>query len=164
MPRGGVKGTTCGKMTWLSFLKAVVVFCVVACLLESPLVDGRQGYNLPDNAGTEFLLAFPSTSSDRKALIRATSYLDTTVQIFGLNDQQIGSNITLESANLVHEETLTGAEVTGTGRLGQFNSWLIKSDDEITVYGRSSGDGYMALPTDVLGKEYYVASYQGNLL
>ncbi|XP_035696727.1 uncharacterized protein LOC118430123 [Branchiostoma floridae] len=161
MSRGGVRGTTCGKMVWHSFFKAVVVFSVV-CLLESPLAEGRQGYNLPDNAGTEFLLAFPAGITNKKALIRATSYLDTTVQIFGLNDQQIGSNITLSSAGLVHEETLSEPVVSGSGRTGQFNSWLIKANDEITVYGRGNKDGYMALPTDVLGKEYYVASYQGS--
>ncbi|XP_078696776.1 uncharacterized protein LOC144924933 [Branchiostoma floridae x Branchiostoma belcheri] len=163
MLRGGVKGKTLGKMFWLSFLKGVVVFCAV-CLLEAPLADGRQGYRLPDNAGTEFLLAFPHGSGGvHKALIRATSYLDTTVQIFRLNDQQIESNITLSSADLVHEERLTGLlEVSRSGRTGQFLSRLIKSNDEITVYGMTNGDGYMALPTDVLGKEYYVASYQGS--
>eukprot|EP00058_Branchiostoma_floridae_P004974 XP_002590462.1 hypothetical protein BRAFLDRAFT_124564 [Branchiostoma floridae] len=123
-----------------------------------------HGYNLPDNAGTEFLLAFPYSASiaNKKALIRATSYLDTTVQIFRLNDQQIGSNITLSSAGLVHEEPLSEPVVSSSGRMGQFNSWLIKANDEVTVYGRSNEDGYMALPTDVLGKEYYVASYTGS--
>lgn len=40
---------------------------------------------------------------------------------------------------------------------------LIEADDEIVVYGVNrevfSDDGYLALPTDVLGKEYYTMSY-----
>ena len=40
---------------------------------------------------------------------------------------------------------------------------LIQADDEIVVYGVNrevySDDGYLALPTDVLGTEYYTMSY-----
>lgn len=40
---------------------------------------------------------------------------------------------------------------------------LISADEEVVVYGVNrelwSDDGYLALPTDVLGKEYYTVSY-----
>lgn len=48
------------------------------------------------------------------------------------------------------------------------NTFHITADEEITVYGLSvantTSDGFLAFPTDVLGREYIIASYPSNLI
>jgi hypothetical protein len=48
------------------------------------------------------------------------------------------------------------------------NAFHITADEEVTVYGlnmaNTTSDAFLAFPTDVLGKEYIIASYTSNVL
>jgi hypothetical protein len=48
------------------------------------------------------------------------------------------------------------------------NTFHITANEEVTVYGLSiantTSDGFLAFPTDVLGREYIIASYPSNIL
>ncbi|XP_078695240.1 uncharacterized protein LOC144924159 [Branchiostoma floridae x Branchiostoma belcheri] len=111
-----------------------------------------------DNRGTEFVLAFIENSQRDGQVPR--------LYIIGTRDISTRVTVTVPAASFTTSVSVTSGQVTevqlppgGVEMSGsQKGSWAasVTAEDEIVVYGVTKGDGFLALPTDVLGKEYFV--------
>ncbi|KAI8521974.1 hypothetical protein Bbelb_017280 [Branchiostoma belcheri] len=115
-----------------------------------------------DNKGTEFIVTFLENVDRQrynpKVFIACPHPSGATVDI---NLPATGENII---QNVAHGQVTkveldrTAVELTGSGK--SYRAVHITSDVEIVVYGvfaeKASSDAYLALPTDVLGTEYFV--------
>ncbi|KAK3104160.1 hypothetical protein FSP39_024897 [Pinctada imbricata] len=123
----------------------------------------------PDNSGKEFMIGFMensiikrkdfdielfiTTASSSKVLVRVTApktkypHLNETLQV---------SNGEVKQLSISNKFRHIGTEFSSKGI-------LITSTDEVVVYGINkefySTDGFLGLPTDVLGTKYFAATY-----
>ncbi|XP_076085689.1 IgGFc-binding protein-like [Mytilus galloprovincialis] len=122
-----------------------------------------------DNKGTEFLVAF----MDNKVLhghdIKPELFVTTdsrhlvhiNISSPGISNSQLRTQFTVSrgQVHLVQIDTSYRLDHTESSQ----KAILIQSDKDIVVYGVNreshSDDGYLALPTDALGTEYYTISY-----
>ncbi|XP_078579821.1 IgGFc-binding protein-like [Branchiostoma floridae x Branchiostoma japonicum] len=115
-----------------------------------------------DNKGTEFILTFPENFqrdlNEPKLFITTQSLAGASVTItLPANGFQTGVQATYGAVTQVNLDR-AASELRGSQKSDK--AVHITSDVEIVVYGvfaeRASSDAYLALPTDVLGMEYYV--------
>ncbi|CAH1244449.1 PKD1 [Branchiostoma lanceolatum] len=130
------------------------------CNNNKPFICQLNGETGPvrDNRGTEFILGFIENSQRDeqvpKLLITGTRTTPTRV------------TVTVRASSFTTSVSVTTGQVTvvplppsDVEMIGsQKGNWAVSvtADEEIVVYGTSRGDGFLALPTDVLGKEYFV--------
>ncbi|XP_019627747.1 PREDICTED: IgGFc-binding protein-like [Branchiostoma belcheri] len=118
----------------------------------------------PDNRGTEFVVGFLQNHGDSETklellLINPSSEpAIVTITAPGANysEQFIVTDTAVQVVTLPHSIMLRGHERAQKGV-------LVTADREIILYGANkqsgSTDGFLGLPVDVLGREYFVASY-----
>ncbi|XP_019614670.1 PREDICTED: IgGFc-binding protein-like, partial [Branchiostoma belcheri] len=120
----------------------------------------------PDNRGTEFMVGFLQNaytgSSDPELELFITSASSTPASVtvsapyVGFTRHLTVTNAAVQVVKLSESLALSGNEKAQKGV-------SITSDTEIIVYGvnkvYASTDGFLGLPKDVLGNEYFVASY-----
>lgn len=125
--------------------------------------------------GKSFILGFMEASIAQrgnpsnlplKLFITTSSRISVTVSITAPLAKTLyrGENITVKKG-AVKEVTLPKSlRVLGAGRSN--NAVYIVSSDEIVVFGineaHQSTDGFLGLPVDVLGTQYYVPSFYSN--
>ncbi|XP_019638865.1 PREDICTED: uncharacterized protein LOC109480924 isoform X10 [Branchiostoma belcheri] len=116
----------------------------------------------PDNRGTEFVVGFLQNhgASQLELFITSASSEPATVTITApgasYTEQLVVTDAAVQVVTLPRSVMLTGHERAQKGV-------LVTADREIILYGvnkeRHTTDGFLGLPVDVLGKEYFVASY-----
>jgi hypothetical protein len=121
------------------------------------------GVNAQNSKGTDFWLMFPNNYVGTSNLtIFITSDVNTSGSISGSSFASIPFVV---SANTVTAVILPSALETHTSDLIDNKGIHITSLDEITVYGLNqkpfTTDAYLGLPTDALGTNYRIISYQG---
>ncbi|XP_078695151.1 uncharacterized protein LOC144924079 isoform X4 [Branchiostoma floridae x Branchiostoma belcheri] len=126
--------------------------------------DGKNCWMLtsPDNRGTEFVVGFLQNqgASQLELFITSASSEPTTVTItapgVSYTKQLVVTDAAVQVVTLPRSVMLTGHERAQKGV-------LVTADREIILYGvnkqRHTTDGFLGLPVDVLGNEYFVASY-----
>ncbi|XP_019620162.1 PREDICTED: IgGFc-binding protein-like [Branchiostoma belcheri] len=127
------------------------------------LVVAGQGAR--DNKGTEFILTFTENMqrdlNEPRLLVAGTTQTPATVtvEVPSAGFQQT-FDIKFGEVNTINLPR-TGVELRGSDK--QNTGILVTATDEIVVYGvfaeRASSDAYLAIPTDVLGTEYFVSCY-----
>ncbi|XP_035668453.1 IgGFc-binding protein-like isoform X2 [Branchiostoma floridae] len=138
-------------------MKAISVFAFLV------LVVAGQGAR--DNKGTKFILTFTENAQrngiDPRLVVAGTTQTPATVsvEVPAAGFQQT-FDIKFGEVNTV-DVPRTAVELRGSAT--QNTGIIITATDEIVVYGvfaeRASSDAFLALPTDVLGTEYYVSCY-----
>lgn len=121
------------------------------------------GVNAQNSKGTDFWLMFPNNYVGTSNLtIFITSDVNTSGSISGSSFASIPFVV---SANTVTAVIVPSALETHTSNLIDNKGIHITSLDEITVYGLNqkpfTTDAYLGLPTDALGTNYRIMSYQG---
>ncbi|KAI8513851.1 Carboxypeptidase N [Branchiostoma belcheri] len=120
----------------------------------------------PDNRGTEFMVGFlqnayaRSPNPELELFITSASSTPTSVTVSApgasFTRRLTVTDAVVQVVSLPQSLALSGNEKAQKGV-------SITSDTEIIVYGvnkvRHSTDGFLGLPIDVIGKEYFVASY-----
>ncbi|XP_019621165.1 PREDICTED: IgGFc-binding protein-like [Branchiostoma belcheri] len=116
----------------------------------------------PDNRGTEFVVGFLQNhgTSQLELFITSASSEPATVTITApgasYTEQLVVTDAAVQVVTLPRSVMLTGHERAQKGV-------LVTADREIILYGvnkeKHTTDGFLGLPVDVLGKEYFVASY-----
>ncbi|XP_019617020.1 PREDICTED: IgGFc-binding protein-like isoform X1 [Branchiostoma belcheri] len=122
----------------------------------------QQVLTSPDNRGTEFVVGFLQNYgvSQLELFITSASSEPTTVTItapgVSYTKQLVVTDAAVQVVTLPRSVMLTGHERAQKGV-------LVTADREIILYGvnkqRYTTDGFLGLPVDVLGNEYFVASY-----
>eukprot|EP00058_Branchiostoma_floridae_P024131 XP_002609621.1 hypothetical protein BRAFLDRAFT_87842 [Branchiostoma floridae] len=116
----------------------------------------------PDNRGTEFVVGFLQNHgfSELELFITSASAEPANVTITApgasYTQQLVVTDAAVQVVTLPRSVMLTGHERAQKGV-------LVTADREIILYGvnkeRHTTDGFLGLPVDVLGREYFVASY-----
>ncbi|XP_078612213.1 uncharacterized protein LOC144882380 isoform X2 [Branchiostoma floridae x Branchiostoma japonicum] len=116
----------------------------------------------PDNRGTEFVVGFLQNHgfSELELFITSASIEPANVTITApgasYTQQLVVTDAAVQVVTLPRSVMLTGHERAQKGV-------LVTADREIILYGvnkeRHTTDGFLGLPVDVLGREYFVASY-----
>ncbi|XP_019630341.1 PREDICTED: IgGFc-binding protein-like [Branchiostoma belcheri] len=135
---------------------------LVLALLLSVSIGGTNGQGVRDNRGTEFLLTFLENfqrQGHQPALFISTRSPTATVTI---TLPSTGQTTTVTATNgQVTEVDLNRVAVELRGSRKSDKAIHVTSDEEIVIYGVfaewATSDAYLALPTDVLGTEYFVA-------
>jgi hypothetical protein len=134
----------------------VLLFALLTCAAHAQGYRGRDFWIcFPQNAVLEqsdkVLQLSVYITAESRATGTITNLLDGTKQDF-----------TLEYGSAIERDIDTEIEI-GSSERTQRNSIHIVSDQDISVYvvdhRPSSTDSYMAIPTELLGKEYIVAGY-----
>jgi hypothetical protein len=119
-----------------------------------------------DSKGTEHFFAFmPNYTDNPKLSLFITGEEDAqgTVQIPGLNFVQ---PFTVQANEVIRVDLPTTASTLPNNIKSRLGVKVI-SDREVTVYGLSkiqySTDAFLSLPTDTLGLQYFVMSYNGAM-
>ncbi|XP_023933408.1 uncharacterized protein LOC112042687 [Lingula anatina] len=158
----------------MKWIEAVLFFLVVCANRKNHCAGTDTEIHAgPDNRGTEFMLMFnenfnlnPSNFEDFEIEVYVTTAVSDIVYFNvstpGWDDPQavnIQSNVTrgqVRQLYLPHALRHIGTKVSN-------KAVLITSSSEIVVYSINkqvySNDGFLGLPTDVLGTEYYTVSY-----
>ncbi|XP_066304996.1 IgGFc-binding protein-like isoform X1 [Branchiostoma lanceolatum] len=132
-------------------------------LLTLVLVAASQGVR--DNKGTEFILTFTENMqrdlNEPRLLVAGTTQTPATVYVDVLG---VGFTTTFSIRfGEVNTVNLPRAAVELRGGASQSTGILVTATEEIVVYGvfaeQASSDAFLALPTDVLGTEYFVSCY-----
>lgn len=122
-----------------------------------------------DNRGTEFIITFMDNKILENRDIQPEIFITTakshlvhvTVTSPGVQNSHLHDSFSITNGHVKRVAVDTSYRLNQT----EFSKKgiLIQADDEIVVYGVNrevySDDGYLALPTDVLGTEYYTMSY-----
>ncbi|XP_052673463.1 uncharacterized protein LOC128155678 isoform X1 [Crassostrea angulata] len=135
------------------------------------MIVSYLGKEVPDNAGKDFIIGFMEASQSHGGTSQIPLKVFITTSNLGIvsvsisaplaKDIYSGENITV-SKGVVKEVTLPKSlRVQGTGRFHK--AVHIISSDEIVVFGineaQHSTDGFLGIPIDVLGTEYFVPSF-----
>ncbi|CAH1244326.1 FCGBP [Branchiostoma lanceolatum] len=138
------------------------LWVIVVCLVPWQTIGQTTDGSFRDNKGTEFVLSFVQNfkrDGHRPQLLITGSNQSPTSVVVDVPVVGFTSTVNVRfgevaTVNLPRD----GVEMQGS-RKGR-NAVSIRADDDITVYGvfseRDSSDGYLGLPTDVLGTEYLV--------
>ncbi|XP_063413689.1 IgGFc-binding protein-like isoform X1 [Mytilus trossulus] len=120
-----------------------------------------------DNRGTEFMVAFMDNKILENNDIQPEIFVTTAknklvhVTITGAPNSKLHQTFTVTRGQVHRAAFDTSYRLVQTELARK--AILIQADDEIVVYGVNrevfSDDAYLALPTDVLGNEYYTLSY-----
>lgn len=151
-----------------------VFFFLIAFLLLSANSTYAQTSDF-DTKGKDFWLAFPpnfhgsSTQDDDDFLyiyISADMPTKGTISFRGKPD--VAFSITATQPLFTHKVPYRDYELLDAGNSEKPSSraFHITANNEVTVYGLSkaakTSDAFLALPTDVLGNNYYVMSYNSD--
>ena len=117
--------------------------------------------------GTEFILMFIGIGSEEPAppeLIFTTlhsSDVDVTVEVPSLSYKR---SLTVSPSHSAFDSLSRDVRMSGSGKSNK--GVLVTASAEVSVYGINKGlystDGFLALPMDTLGKEYYAISSAVN--
>ncbi|XP_078682401.1 IgGFc-binding protein-like [Branchiostoma floridae x Branchiostoma belcheri] len=147
----------------MDVLKLKFVFAICCACVTLSQVDGSQEQGVRDNKGTDFILTFTENlqrSENEPALFITTqsatpTAVNITLPATGYTTTVTATNGQVTEVNL----TRTAVELRGSGKSNK--AVHVTSAEEIVIYGvfaeRATSDAYLALPTDVLGTEYFVA-------
>lgn len=131
--------------------------------------ETRQG--VPDNKGTDFWLTFPANQA-------SSNQPELTLFITG--ETSTTGNVSISGLEFSRDFTVTAGTVTPVvlpraADLGDATTDFdvvrkraihVTAASEVTVYGLNriiqTTDAYLGLPTDILGQEYLIQTYQGN--
>ncbi|CAH1256703.1 FCGBP [Branchiostoma lanceolatum] len=125
------------------------------------LTISAGGATAQDNKGTEFILTFPENLQRHQH--------DPT--LFITTQSLTGATVTITLPSTGFTTTVTEVDVDRVavelrGSVKSYKAIHVTSDVEIIIYGVfaewASSDAYLALPTDVLGTEYFVPSATTN--
>ncbi|KAJ8315039.1 hypothetical protein KUTeg_007189 [Tegillarca granosa] len=121
----------------------------------------------PDNRGTEFIIGFMDNFDagtiiyDLELFITTSRTTSVNVRVRCPNYGNYDQSFTV-TAGFVKKLTFS-ASYRVNGSKMEKKGFLITADDEIVAYGvnkqLNSNDAFLALPTDVMGTEYYAISY-----
>ncbi|XP_078583850.1 IgGFc-binding protein-like [Branchiostoma floridae x Branchiostoma japonicum] len=139
-----------------------MLWTVLVATILLAVAGGAKAQAYPDNKGTEFILTFPENFQRQRH--------DPALFITTQSDSAATITITLPASGDIITETATVGQVTEVSLTrvdvelrgsGKSNKAIhVTSDVEIVIYGVfaewASSDAYLALPTDVLGTEYFV--------
>lgn len=145
----------------LYHLKLYLFLMIFACGFITPTIAQNS-----DSKGTDFWLMFNANISTPTLTIFVASAVNTsgTVTIPGLG---FSAPFTV-TANSVTPVVVPTAAATHTNNVVDNKGIHVTSLQDVTVYGLNyapfTTDAYLGLPTDVLGTDYIVMSYQGNNL
>jgi IgGFc binding protein len=121
-----------------------------------------QGYR-----GRDFWICFPQNAiCEGNKMLQLSLYITSenraTGTIVNLLDSSNNQHFSIESGASIEREIDTEIEIRSSEQTGR-NALHITSDQDISVYvvdhRPASTDSYMAIPTELLGKEYVVAGY-----
>ncbi|CAH1245916.1 FCGBP [Branchiostoma lanceolatum] len=138
-------------------MKAISAFAV--------LMLAVAGQGARDNKGTEFILTFTENMQrdlvDPRLLVAGTTQTPATVDV---EVPAAGFKQTFDiKFGEVNTVNVPRVEVELRGSAKQSTGIIITATAEIVVYGvfaeSASSDAFLALPTDVLGTEYYAACF-----
>ncbi|XP_048772735.1 uncharacterized protein LOC125678355 [Ostrea edulis] len=142
---------------------------VIIGLVLIPLIHGAL-----DSKGKHFILTFMENKILQHTDIKPEIFITTpSTKIVHVNVTSPGShNPNINEHFTITRGTVHRVQVDPNFRLSQTElstkGILISADEEVVVYGVNrevwSDDAYLALPTDVLGKEYYTISYSPSFL
>ncbi|XP_076472303.1 IgGFc-binding protein-like [Babylonia areolata] len=140
----------------------VLLMMAVLAILPPPSLAGL------DNKGTKFVLGFMANakgkgvaSKDVQLFITTASETPATVRIsnFPLMFYKI-IKVTKGKVKIVN----LNPKIRSSGILQSIKGIYIQANKEVSVYGVNlewySTEAYVALPVDVLGKEYYAVTYE----
>nr|XP_034302507.1 IgGFc-binding protein isoform X2 [Crassostrea gigas] len=134
-----------------------------------------SGKEIPDNMGKDFILGFMEASNAHtgdssriplKLFITTSSLGTVSVSISApfAKDTYPGENITVTKGVVRQVKLPKSLRVLGTKR--SHKAVHINSSDEIVVFGVNgadfSTDGFLGIPVDVLGAQYFVPSFYSN--
>lgn len=149
------------KITNSKFYKSLCSISLILSLFAFSNNDAKaQGL---DSKGKDFWLMFNTNYVYSQPYIRLyiTSNVNTTGTISGLTFSDISFSVTADS---VTEITLDVNLQYHTSDAVDNNGIHIVANDEVTVYGLNreyyTTDAFLGLPTDVLGKDYLLLTYQ----
>jgi len=127
-----------------------------------------------DTKGKDFWIAFPpnfhtaGSDGDDFLFIYISADMPTNGTISFPGKKDIAFSITTAQPIFTYKIPYREYELEGAGNSEKpsLNTFHIKAKNEVTVYGLSkalkSSDAFLAFPTDVLGTNYYVMSYNSN--
>ncbi|KAK3094414.1 hypothetical protein FSP39_001502 [Pinctada imbricata] len=124
----------------------------------------------PDYKGTEFIVGFmENVVSSHPVELFVTTMRTTIVNVHVSAPKSALSiavqNFTVTAGKVEHLFFDVGFRMRGTGLNSK--GILVTADDEIVLYGLNkeqyTTDGYLGLPTDVLGTEYYTMAYKPDV-
>ena len=151
------------KNNKINFLKKILLVFTVFFLTGSAFETNAQSGI--DSKGTDFWLTFPENYSGANAEFYISGEENTsgnvTISGIGFNvnfNVTVGNITTIALPTSAFLSNSTGIENKGIH---------ITANKEITVYGMSvrvyTSDAYLGLPTDALGTEYSIMSYQRGM-
>ena len=147
------------------------VFALIALATLASVAVAQQELNIADNLGTRFVVGFGtnagSSSYPEDWIFTLSSKFATSVTIHfgsahvGATDEtfQLQPNVAMQKR---YPHSMLLAHDTLDGGAPQNKGIEITSDKEISISGTSiytyTTDGFMGLPVDVLGTDYFVAT------
>lgn len=142
--------------------KSYRILSFIFLLIMLPTVMVYSQNEIPDNKGKEFWLMF-NRNNDNQGInldLFISGESATTGQVILPNSTVLNFSVTPGAVTTVDiPSSLIAVLADGVDNRGVH----IIAEDEITVYGlnqrRASTDAFLALPTDILGNEYIIASY-----
>lgn len=159
-------------------------FLVLIILLTSTIYSFVEAQILPaipvspkairDSKGRDFWIAFPrnhhdaGSSFDRLYLnIISERPSQGKIEYINTAGQLVQVSFFLTANDVYSYDIPFGILELGSPQISK-TAIHITTDEEVTVYGLSvastTSDAFLAFPTDVLGREYVIASYPSNLL
>ncbi|XP_078670638.1 IgGFc-binding protein-like [Branchiostoma floridae x Branchiostoma belcheri] len=142
--------------------KVMLWTVLVSTLLLTISTGGAEAQGVRDNRGTEFILTFTENfqrdkNPPRLFITTQSATTDVTVTL-----PATGYTTTVTATNgQVTDVALDRTAVELRGSQKSDKAIHVTSDEEIVIYGvfaeHASSDAYLALPTDVLGTEYFAA-------
>lgn len=142
----------------LALVLALGLTMILVQIFVSPVsADG------PDSRGTDFWLAFPGNYSYQELTLFITGEV-TTTGVVSIPSQSWTSPFTVTPGAVI-TVILPDVQLTNSDTV-EDKGVHVMADDEVTVYGLNrvlyTTDAYLGLPTDVLGTEYIVLSYDAR--
>jgi len=155
----------------MRYIKYILSFLLIAALVAGASAQKK------DNLGKEYFVAFGPNegSSDNENVfalyltgpVAASAMIEVPAlsykQKFDVTPGQVTTVLLPNGANFGPSVEVTASETVVKGM-----SVYVIATTEIAVYGMNhktySSDAFMALPIDVLGKEYRTLNYQSSLL
>jgi hypothetical protein len=161
----------------------ILILCV--CVFNTELLSQQA---VKDSKGTDFWLTFlPNYHSLNSAgldslyiFVSAEVPTTGTIDYTDINGNTLQHNFTITDVSNVHQFVVWHSNYElrgfnqGRNNFSQIHqletpapqSFHIVTDNEVTVYGlnqaSNSSDAFLVLPTDALGKEYFVLSYPSD--
>ncbi|TKB96387.1 LamG-like jellyroll fold domain-containing protein, partial [Pedobacter cryophilus] len=152
------------KKTYNNIVKKCLVF-ILTIVFFAGIASSVKAQTGKDSKGNDFWLTFPENNSNSgTAYLYISGEQNTTgnVSVPGLNFSQ-NFNVTVGQITTI---TLPNTVFLALSAATENKGIHVTAAKEVTIYGMNqrsaTTDAYLGLPTDVLGLEYMVMSYQGG--